>query len=45
MPWYIHKELWTPLFFIGIRFFKDANDGSIWIKFKNKGRKRIIKKK
>ena len=32
MPYYSFKELWTPLKPIGILFFKESSEGTIWIK-------------
>lgn len=45
MPWYVHKEIWTPLVVVGIRFFKDVEEGNLWIKVRNKKRRRIRRKR
>lgn len=45
MPWYVHKEIWTPLVLFGIRFFKDTDEGDLWIKVKGKRRRRIMRRR
>ena len=41
MPGYYMKEVWTPLKFIGIKFFK-SEEKSIFMKVLGKPRKRIL---
>lgn len=42
MPFYSMKEIWTPLKWVGIRFFKTIDDDDAYfIKVRNSPRKRI----
>jgi hypothetical protein len=41
MPLYSMKEVWTPLKWVGIKFFKSYEDESYYIKVGNKHRRRI----
>lgn len=38
MPYYHFREVRTPLFLIGIRFYRDE-DERLWVKYWNKPRK------
>ncbi len=40
MPSYYFKELWTPLKWIGIQFFRD-DEQHLWIKWWSNPRKRL----
>lgn len=40
MPSYYFKEIWTPLSWIGIKFFRD-DEGFLWIKRWSNPRKRL----
>ncbi|WNS81195.1 hypothetical protein RRU94_10310 [Domibacillus sp. DTU_2020_1001157_1_SI_ALB_TIR_016] len=41
MPLYSMKEIWTPLKWVGIKFFKTLDDGSYYVKVGSRPRKRI----
>jgi hypothetical protein len=41
MPYYEFRELWSPLKFVGIRFYKD-DENNLWLKLWNRPR-RIIR--
>lgn len=42
MPLYSMKEIWTPLAWVGIKFFKTLDDdGAYYIKIGNKPRTRM----
>lgn len=41
MPYYNFKEIWTPLVFIRIRFFKETESGTLFVKVGNGPRKQI----
>lgn len=41
MPLYSMKEIWTPLKWVGIKFFKTLDEGEYFIKIGNKPRKKI----
>ncbi|MEW9671349.1 hypothetical protein [Ammoniphilus sp. 3BR4] len=41
MPYYSFKEIWTPLVFFGIRFFKELESGALFVKVGNRPRKQI----
>ncbi len=42
MPNYYFKEIWTPLKWVQIRFFRD-DDNRVWVKFGSKRRKLLHK--
>jgi hypothetical protein len=41
MPLYSMKEVWTPLKWVGIKFFKTYGDESLFVKIWNKPRRRV----
>lgn len=41
MPYINMKEIWTPLKLVGVKFYRDADSNSIFIKVRNKRRHRI----
>lgn len=40
MPYYVFEEAWTPLKWIGIRFYRD-DEGKWWVKVWSFKRRRI----
>lgn len=40
MPSYYFKEFWTPLSWVGVKFFRD-DEGYLWIKWWSNPRKRL----
>lgn len=44
MPYYAFKEIWTPFRLIGLRFFIENDEGTIWYKLGNHQRKRLFRK-
>ena len=42
VPYYRFKEIWTPLRLIGVRFFKELDEGRIWIKVGRKRRRPLF---
>lgn len=43
MPWYNLKKVWTPLEIVGIRIYRELEEGSYWYQV-GKGRKRRFRK-
>ncbi|WP_283246006.1 hypothetical protein [Bacillus suaedae] len=43
MPYYSFKEIWTPLFILGIRFYKCIENDRMYIKFGKGNRKPITR--
>lgn len=41
MPLYSMKEIWTPLKWVGIKFFKTLDEGDYFVKVGNNPRKKI----
>ena len=44
MPLYCMKEIWTPLKWVGIKFFKTLDEEDYFVKVGNKARKKIGRK-
>lgn len=44
MPYYVFKEIWTPLKLFRIRFFKESDNGRLWVKVGSKRRKPLGKR-
>jgi hypothetical protein len=40
MPYYVFKEIWTPLKYIGVRFFLEES-GDLYVKVGLKPRRRV----
>ncbi|WP_453993339.1 hypothetical protein [Bacillus nitroreducens] len=43
MPYYSFREIWTPLKWLGIRFFKENHEGRYWIKIGKNSKKPFFK--
>ncbi|SIQ34527.1 hypothetical protein [Domibacillus enclensis] len=41
MPLYTMKEVWTPLRWFGVKFFKELEDGNYYVKVGNNPRKKV----
>ncbi|WP_342562644.1 hypothetical protein NST84_24155 [Paenibacillus sp. FSL R7-0345] len=44
MPNYYFKEIWTPLKWVKIRFFRDDDD-RVWVKFGSRRRQLLSRQK
>lgn len=40
MPYYVFKEVWTPLKYFGIRFYKEEKEG-LFVKIGNQPRRKL----
>jgi hypothetical protein len=45
MPYYHFREIWTPLKLVGLRFFIEGHDNTLWVKWGNRHRRPLQKKK
>ncbi|MET1030433.1 MULTISPECIES: hypothetical protein [Domibacillus] len=41
MPLYTMKEIWTPLRWVGVKFFKTLENGDYYVKMGSKPRRKI----
>jgi len=42
MPWYTFNEVWTPLKWIGIHFYREGENKEMWIKIWSGTRKPLF---